>query len=454
MKYSNFVHLHTHSQYSLLDGACRLDTAIAMAKEYKMPALAITDHGNMFGAIEFYTKAQKAGIKPIIGCEAYVAGGSRLDKTPSGKYPDGGFHLILLVKNEIGYKNLMKLNTAGFLEGFYHRPRIDKELLRQHSEGLIATSACLKGEVNWHLSAGRTDEAVMIAREYQEIFGEGNFYLEIQDHGLSQELDLIPKVDAIARETSIPMVVTNDCHYLREQDADAHDALLCIQTGKMLEDTNRMKYNSTQIYFKSPKEMEATFGDFKEAMENTVAIAEECNLELELGKLKLPRFPIPRAFVDANDYLEKLCLEGVEEKYGKMTNTLKTRLDYEIGVIEQMGYAGYFLIVKDFCDYARKESIRVGPGRGSAAGSLVSYTLGITAIDPIKFDLLFERFLNPERISMPDIDIDFADRGRDKIIQYVIEKYGKDNVSQIITFGTQRSNQRRWPGDGDTLWRS
>ncbi|MDF1545252.1 MAG: DNA polymerase III subunit alpha [bacterium] len=436
MKYSNFVHLHTHSQYSLLDGACRLDNAIEMAREYKMPGLAITDHGNMFGAIEFYTKATAAGVKPIIGCEAYIAGGSRFEKKPSGRYPDGGFHLVLLVKNLTGYKNLMKLSSAAFLEGFYHRPRIDKQILREHSEGLIATSACLKGEVNWLLTAGRTDEAVAMAREYEDIFGKGNFYLELQNHGLELEHQLIPKVEAIARETSIPLVATNDCHYLRQQDAQAHDALLCIQTGKFVSDKDRMKYNSDQIYFKSPKEMEHLFGDFKEAVNNTVAIAEACNLDLELGKLKLPRFPIPTKFVDPDEYLLHLCKEGIDKFYGAMDDKLQERLDYELGVIRQMGYAGYFLIVKDFCDFARTEGIRVGPGRGSAAGSLVSYALRITSVDPIKFDLLFERFLNPERISMPDIDIDFADRGRDKIIQYVIEKYGKENVSQIITFGT------------------
>ena len=436
MKYSDFVHLHTHSQYSLLDGACRLDNAIELAREYKMPALAITDHGNLFGAIEFYTKATAAGVKPIIGCEAYIAGGSRFEKKPSGRYPDGGFHLVLLVKNQTGYKNLLKLSSAAFLEGFYHRPRMDKQLLREHSEGLIATSACLKGEVNWHLSGGRTDEAVAAAREYEEIFGKGNFYLEIQNHGLEMEEMLIPKVDAVARETSIPMVVSNDCHYLRQQDAEAHDALLCIQTGKFVSDRDRMRYNSDQIYFKSPEEMQYLFGDFKEAVQNTVAIAEACNLDLELGKLKLPRFPIPRKFVNPDEFLLHLCKEGIEELYGAMTDLLQVRLDYELGVIKQMGYAGYFLIVKDFCDFARSEGIRVGPGRGSAAGSLVSYTLKITSIDPMKFDLLFERFLNPERISMPDIDIDFADRGRDRIIQYVIDKYGKENVCQIITFGT------------------
>ncbi len=436
MKYANFVHLHTHSQYSLLDGACRLDSVIELAKHHKMPALAITDHGNMFGAIEFYSKATKAGLKPIIGVEAYVAGGSRFDKKPSNKYPDGGFHMVLLCKNITGYRNLVKLSSAAFLEGFYHRPRIDKEILRQHSEGLIATTACLKGEVNWNLMNGDTDAAVQAARELNDIFGQGNFYIEIQNHGLEKEDFTRPKLVSISKETGIPLVATNDCHYLRQQDAEAHDALLCIQTGKMVEDTDRMRYNTDQIYFKSSGEMEQAFGDYKEALENTVAIAEACNLELELGKLKLPQFPIPKPFVDPDVYLKDLCERGAKERYGELTKEIKTRLEYELGVIRQMGYAGYFLIVKDFCDYARNNGIRVGPGRGSAAGSIVSYVLRITNVDPIAFGLLFERFLNPERISMPDIDIDFSDRGRDRIIKYVIDKYGAENVCQIITFGT------------------
>ncbi len=401
-----------------------------------MPALAVTDHGNMFGAIEFYQKATKAGIKPIIGTEAYVAGGSRLDKKPSSVHPDGGYHLVLLAKNLTGYKNLIKLSSAGFLEGFYHRPRIDKELLRLHSEGLIASSACLKGEVNWNLMHGQVDVAVAAARELQDIFGEGNFYLEVQNHGLDKELDLLPKIDAIARETGIPMLATNDCHYLKREHSDAHDALLCIQTGKQVEDRDRMRYNTNEIYFKSAAEMDKALGDFKPALQNTIAVAEACNLELEMGQLKLPVFPLPKPFVDAEDYLEHLCKEGITRLYDAWNDEIETRLAYELGVIRQMGYAGYFLIVKDFCDYARSQKIPVGPGRGSAAGSLVSYALGITTIDPLRFGLLFERFLNPERISMPDIDIDFADRGRDKIIQYVIEKYGENNVCQIITFGT------------------
>jgi len=436
MKKSEFVHLHTHSHYSLLDGASKIDDLIAKAKEYKMPGLAITDHGNLFGAIEFYKKATKAGIKPIIGIEAYVAGGSRHDKKPSNKYPDGGYHMVLLAKNYRGYQNLVKLSSAAFLEGFYHRPRMDKEILRLHSEGLIATSACLKGEVNWHLLNGDTEGAVAAARELETIFGKGNFYLEIQNHGIEKQANLIPKIEAISRETGIPMVASNDCHYMKQSDFEAHDALICIQTGKFVSDHDRLKYQTDQIYFKSPEEMEYALGDYKEAMKNTVEIAESCNLELELGKLKLPVFPIPKPFVDADAFLESLCRKGISERYEKTTDELEERLKYELGVIRHMGYSGYFLIVKDFCDYAREQKIRVGPGRGSAAGSLVSYALKITDVDPIRFGLLFERFLNPERISMPDIDIDFADRGRDRIIEYVINKYGKENVSQIITFGT------------------
>ena len=436
MSFTNFVHLHTHSQYSLLDGACRLDDVIAKAKEFRMPALAITDHGNLFGAIEFYHKASKAGVKPIIGMEAYVAAGSRLDKQPSPQFPDGGFHLVLLAKNRTGYQNLIKLSTAGFLEGFYHRPRIDKGLLRQHAEGLIASSACLKGEINWYLLQGNTESAVAAAHELQDIFGRGNFYLEVQYHGLEQEEHLLSKIEAISRETGIPMLATNDCHYLLREHAPAHDALLCIQTGKLISDQDRMRYRTDQIYFKSAEEMDKALGDFKEALQNTIAVAEACNLELELDRLLLPVFPIPQPFVGPDEYLEHLCHEGLQRLYPRITPEIEKRLHYELGVIKQMGYAGYFLIVKDFCDYARSQGIPVGPGRGSAAGSLVSYALGITTIDPIEFDLLFERFLNPERISMPDIDIDFADRGRDKIIEYVIKKYGADNVCQIITFGT------------------
>jgi len=403
MRFANFVHLHTHSQYSLLDGACRLDRVIELAKEYKMPALAITDHGNMFGAAEFYKKATKAGVKPIIGMEAYIAGGSRFEKKPSQKYPDSGFHLILLAKNKIGYQNLIKLSTAGFLEGFYHRPRIDKEILREHAEGLIATGACLKGEVNWHLLHNNPEAALASALEYNEIFGEGNYYLELQNHGIDKEKLLIPMITTIHKQTKIPLVVSNDCHYLYQADAEAHDALLCIQTGKFVSDTDRMKYNTDQIYFKSPDEMAELFADYPEALENTVKIAERCNVEIEMGKLYLPGFAIPKDFADTDAYLRHLTETGLKKRYKKITKEISERMDYELSVIKQMDYAGYFLIVKDFIDYAREIKVPVGPGRGSAAGSLVSYCLEITNIDPMKYSLLFERFLNPERISMPDM---------------------------------------------------
>lgn len=433
---ADFVHLHLHSQYSLLDGACRISSMVKLAKEYGMKSVAVTDHGNMFGAVEFYTEARKVGIKPIIGCEAYVAGKTRHERTPSTKYPDGGFHLVLLVRNETGYKNLMKLCSEAYREGFYWRPRIDKELLRKYSEGLIATTACLGGEVNWHLLRGNVEQALASAHEYNEIFGQGNFYLEIQNHGLEKQLTLIPKVEAISKETQIPMVVTNDCHYLRQEDAEAHDALLCIQTGKFLSDKDRMRYGTDQMFFRSGDEMEKLFPDYPEAIANTVRIAERCNFELEMGDLKLPVFPIPKEHRNEDSFLKHLCDEGMKQRYEKPTKEHIDRLDYELMIIKRMGYAGYFLITKDFCDYARSRKIPVGPGRGSAAGSIVSYLLRITNLDPIRFNLLFERFLNPERISMPDIDIDFADRGRDQIIRYVIEKYGEKNVCQIITFGT------------------
>jgi len=436
MKFANFVHLHTHSHYSLLDGACKLDPLIELAKEYKMPALAVTDHGNLFAAAEFYKKATKAGIKPIIGTEAYVAAGSHLDKRPSDTYPDGGFHLVLLAKNKTGYHNLIKLSSAGFIDGFYHRPRIDKDLLRQHSEGIIALSACLKGEVNWHLLRGDAESAVRSAVEYQEIFGEGNFYLEMQNHGIDKEELLVPMINTIHSQTGIPLVATNDCHYLHREDAEAHDALLCVQTGKLVSDSDRMRYSTDQIYFKSAEEMTELFADYPEAIENTIKIAEACNLEMEMGHLHLPHFPIPEEFKETDDYVRYLAEKGMAERYPKITDEIKKRLDYELAIIKQMGYGGYFLIVKDFIDYAREVDVPVGPGRGSAAGSLVSYCMGITNIDPIKYSLLFERFLNPERISMPDIDIDFADRGREKIIEYVVKKYHEENVCQIITFGT------------------
>ena len=359
MKAAEFVHLHTHSQYSLLDGACKLDDVIAIAKERKMPALAITDHGNMFGAVEFYQKAQAAGIKPIIGIEAYVSAGPMTVKKPHEKYPSGGFHLVLLAKNQAGYQNLIKIASAGYLEGFYRRPRVDKDYLRAHSEGLIATSACPQGEVNWNLLRGFYDDALKAANEYSEIFGPGNFFLEMQDHGLDIESKLIPEIEKLHSETKLPLVCSNDCHYLRQEDANAHDALLCIQTGKLVSDDKRMKYNTDQIYFKSPQEMKELFGDYPEATENTLRIAEACNVQFEFGKLHLPHFPIPTEYVDADAYLRELTYKGAKERYGECEGDVKERLDYELSVIKRLGYAGYFLITKDFIDYSRSIGVRV-----------------------------------------------------------------------------------------------
>jgi len=436
MQHADFVHLHNHTQYSLLDGACKVNDLLALAKEYKLPALAITDHGNMFGAIEFYRKAIQAGIKPILGMEAYVAPHDLHTKEQIKGLPDTGYHLVLLVKNLTGYKNLIKLATIGYLEGYYFRPRIDKKVLKEHSEGLIAFSSCLSGEIPVNLLDNKEKEAEEIARQFLDVFGEGNFYIELQDHNLEDEKKAKNLLARLSQKLSIPLVATNDCHYLKKEHAQAHDALLCIQTGKLLTDTDRLKFGTDQVYFKSPEEMKALFAEYPSAIENTLRVAEECNLQLEFGKLHLPHLPIPSGFTSLDDYLEYQAKKGLARRYHKVTPGMEERLAYELSVIKQMGFAGYFLIVKDFIDYARSKDIPVGPGRGSAAGSLVAYSLGITNIDPIKYGLIFERFLNPERISMPDIDIDFSDKGRDKIIEYVINKYGKDNVSQIITFGS------------------
>jgi len=433
---ADFVHLHNHTTYSLLDGAIKIDDLMAKAKEYGMPAIAITDHGNLFGAIEFYKSAKKHGIKPIIGCEAYVAPESRHKKEPLRGFPDAGYHLILLAKNLTGYRNLVKLSSAGYLEGFYHRPRVDKELLRKHSEGLVCLSSCLNGELPAQLRNSDFKKAREVAKEYADIFGKENFFVELQDHGISEEDRIRGELAKIGQELDFSLVATNDCHYLRRVDAAAHDALLCIQTGKVLSDTDRLKYETDQIYFKSDREMKELFGWAPQSIENTLRIAEVCNLELELGKLHLPRFPLPSGFNSADQFLEHVSRKGMEERYHPVTPEVKERLEYELKVIREMGYSGYFLIVRDFVDYAIRSNISVGPGRGSVGGSLIAYCIGITRIDPIKYGLLFERFLNPERISMPDIDIDFSDRDRDKIIKYVIDKYGQENVCQIITFGT------------------
>jgi len=442
---SDFVHLHLHSQFSLLDGANRLDDVIKAAVEAGMPAMALTDHGNMFGAIEFYNKARAAGIKPIVGMEAYVAQGSRLDRTPGRGSSN---HLVLLAQNEQGYRNLLKLTSSAFLEGFYYKPRIDKELLRQHSEGLIGLSACLKGEINELIVGTKEREAEAAAREFLEIFGEGNFFLEMQDHGIPEQRLANGVVKRISQRTGIPLVASNDCHYLRKDDAFAHDILLCIGTQKNFHDADRLRYFSDNFYLKSAEEMHKIFPDDHQALENTLAIAERCDLVIPTGTFHLPEFPLPAGHDNLQTYFEKVAREGLEERLAELRKrrgdgparhedaVYRQRLEYEIQVIERMGFPGYFLVVWDFIRHARENDIPVGPGRGSAAGSVVAYALRITNIDPLQYDLLFERFLNPDRISMPDIDIDFCMRRRGEVIHYVGEKYGRDRVAQIITFGT------------------
>lgn len=434
---TDFIHLHNHTHYSLLDGACKVEDLIEACAAFDMPALAITDHGNLFGAIEFYTKAKEAGIKPIIGAEVYIAPKSRFDKTSSKGGSDASFHLILLAKDYTGYKNLMKLVSIGFLEGFYYKPRIDKEVLRQNSGGLIAMSACLKGEVPQMLLRNNLPAAEAAAREYQEIFKD-DFYLEIHRHNIPDEQKIEPGIFDISRRLNIPLVATNDTHYFKREHAFAHDILLCLQTNKALEDQDRLHFSTDEVYFKSPAEMNALYQDIPQAIQATLEIAEKCNLELNLKSIHLPRYEVPQSHrhLSLDDYLAHLAKEGLKQRYPTVTPELEQRLQYELDIIRKMGYAGYFLIVKDFIDFARQQRIPVGPGRGSAAGSLVSYALKITNIDPIGYDLLFERFLNPERVSMPDIDIDFCYERREEIIKYVKQKYNEKNVTQIITFGT------------------
>ena len=435
---SQFVHLHNHTHYSLLDGACKIEDLIKLCKEFGMNALAITDHGNMFGAIEFYSKVREAEIKPIIGAEIYIAPKSRFEKISSKKGgSDTSFHLILLAKNYQGYKNLMKLVSIGYLEGFYYKPRIDKEILRDYSSGLIALSACMKGEVPQMILRDNFEAAEQAALEFKEIF-KHDFYLEIHRLNIPEE-DVVNKgMVELSKKLDIPIVATNDTHYLKKEHAFAHDILLCLQTGKTLEEQDRMRFNTEEVYFKSPEEMKALFKDFPEAIDTTLEVADKCNLELDLKSIHLPHYQLPDSHsqMSLDEYLHLLAEEGLRERYKVITPELKARLDHELDIIKTMNYAGYFLIVKDFIDYARRKNIPVGPGRGSAAGSLVSYSLQITNIDPIKYDLLFERFLNPERVSMPDIDIDFCYERREEIIKYVKKKYGEKNVTQIITFGT------------------
>ncbi|MBI4683045.1 MAG: DNA polymerase III subunit alpha [Nitrospirae bacterium] len=439
MMHSDFVPLHLHTEYSLLDGAIRIDDLIAKAKEYNLPAIAMTDHGNLFGAIEFYKKVSKAGLKPIIGCEVYIAPKTRFDRSNSAGTSEKSFHMILLCRDIDGYRNLTRLVSSAFLEGFYYKPRIDRDILEQHSGGLIGLSACLKGEIPHYLAAGMKDKARETALEYRRIFGADNFYLEIQANELPEQEEVNKQIIELSRDLHIPLAATNDCHYLNREDSKAHDVLLCIQTGKTLNDANRMKFSKDTFYFKSPEEMKEAFKEVPEAVENTRRIAEKCNLDFTFGEFQLPKYELPDG-EDDNNYVKKLAEQGLNKKLGgDAPDIYRERLVMELEMIKKMGFSSYFLIVWDFIKYAKSKDIPVGPGRGSAAGSLVAYSLDITDIDPIKYGLLFERFLNPERVSMPDIDVDFCMDRRNEVIEYVTNKYGKDHVAQIITFGTMQA---------------
>ena len=430
----SFAHLHVHTEYSLLDGSNKIKEYVARVKELGMDSAAITDHGVMYGVIDFYREARKQGINPILGCEVYVAPNSRFDREVTGG-DDRYYHLVLLAENNEGYENLTKIVSKGFVEGYYYKPRVDKELLRTCHKGIIALSACLAGEVPRYLTKGMYEEAKERALEYQEIFGKGNYFLELQDHGIPDQQLVNQQLMKLSQETGIELVATNDVHYTYADDAKAHDILLCIQTGKKLSDENRMRYEGGQYYVKSEEEMAELFPYARQALENTQKIADRCSVEIEFGVTKLPKYDVPEGYTSW-EYLQKLCYEGLDQRYGTPSQELKDRLAYELDTIRHMGYVDYFLIVWDFIKYAKDHGIAVGPGRGSAAGSIVSYCLGITTIDPIHYQLLFERFLNPERVSMPDIDVDFCYERRQEVIDYVTRKYGKDCVAQIVTFGT------------------
>ena len=429
-----FTHLHVHTEYSLLDGSSKIKELTARAKELGMDSLAITDHGVMYGVIDFYRAAKEAGIKPIIGCEIYVAKRSRFDKIHG--IDNENRHLVLLCKNETGYRNLVAIVSKAWTEGFYSKPRADMELLREHSEGLIALSACLAGEIPRALSVGDYDEAKAAALRYREIFGEDNFYLELQDHGLREQAHINPQIIRLSKDTGIPLVVTNDCHYIEKEDTKMHHILVCIQTNRTVEDEDTLEFGSDEFYFKSEDEMRALFQDCPEAADNTQKIADRCNVEFEFGKTKLPRFDTPDGS-DNREYFRRMCYAGLHKYYGENPKKeIVDRLEYEISTIDTMGYVNYYLIVYDFIRQAKSMGIPVGPGRGSGVGSLAAYCIGITGVDPLRYDLLFERFLNPERVSMPDFDVDFSDERRQEIIEYVTEKYGADHVAQIVTFGT------------------
>ena len=442
MKHSDFVHLHLHTEYSLLDGACRISDVVEKAHAAKMPAVAITDHGNMYGAIEFYKEAQERGLKPILGCETYIAPGSRLDKK-SGNAREAAYHLVLLAKDEVGYKNLIKLVTSAHLEGFYYKPRIDKEILAQHSKGLIGFTSCLKGEVPNNIANEQFDRAKEVLDEYRHIFEPGDLYIELQNHGLEQQRTVNRTLVQWAREFNLPMVATNDVHYVEHDNWEAHDCLICLGTQSLVADEKRMRYGSDQFFLKTPEEMHKLFEEVPEAITNTIAIAEKCNLILEFGKLRFPVYQPPDGFT-REQYLRQLCEQGLRDRYGiepgqpknEQEKNIVARVEHELHVIEKQGFTSYFLIVWDFVHFAKSHGIPVGPGRGSAAGSLVAYVLKITDIDPLRYGLFFERFLNPERISPPDIDMDFCYNRRPEVIDYVRKKYGDDHVAQIITFGT------------------
>ncbi|NLN14330.1 MAG: DNA polymerase III subunit alpha [Tissierellia bacterium] len=427
-----FVHLHVHTEFSLLDGSIRIGELISRTKELGMEAIAITDHGAMFGIIEFYKEAKRQNIKPILGSEIYMALNKYTEKDPKDK---NQYHLVLLAENNEGYQNLMKIVSEGYVNGFYYKPRVDKDILRRYSKGIIALSACLGGEVQQHLLDNNYDRAKEVALEYEAIFGKGNFFLELQDHGVQEQVQVNELLVRISQETGIPLVATNDVHYLKREDAKVHDVLLCIQTGKTIDEEDRMRFPTDQFYLKSPQEMAMLFSNHREALENTAEIAERCNVELDFSTLHLPEYKVPEGYTNES-YLRELTLEGLRKRYGEITDEIRERFEYEFKTIVDMGYVDYFLIVWDFIKFAKDNGIMVGPGRGSAAGSIVSYGLGIIDIDPLKYGLLFERFLNPERVTMPDIDIDFCYERREEVIQYVIEKYGADRVAQIVTFGT------------------
>jgi DNA polymerase-3 subunit alpha len=447
MKHSSFVHLHLHTDYSFLDGACRIEPLVKRAAELKMPALAITDHGNMCGAVKFYKECMSNGIKPVIGCEFYVAPRSRDKKDKKNK---SSFHMTLLAKNHDGYMNLMRLNEIAYMEGFYHKPRIDNKALRLHSEGLIALSGCLQGKIARLIQDDRKERAREETRKYAGIFGKDNFYLELMDTGIKKQKIVNEELYRISKEEGVGCVATNDCHYIKKDDAYAQEILMCIGTARTIDDPNHMKFSGDEYYLKSAEEMKAIFSRYPEALENTLKIAERCNLTLDFSNTYLPEYKVPKEYT-RKEYLRKLCEDGIEERYktnvptenvpteNVSTEKVKERLDMELEVINRLGFPGYFLICWDFVKYAKDNGIPVGPGRGSGAGSIVSYLLGITEIDPLKYDLLFERFLNPARKTLPDLDIDFADDGRDKVIDYVKEKYGRDRVGQIGTFSTLRA---------------